>query len=162
MSHCPCGSEKDYEKCCADFITGKALPKTAEQTMRSRYSAFVKHATEYIVETHHEEGRSEINLNELKEWSENSEWKGLEIIRTEKGQESDQEGIVEFKANYVAGGQPVEHHEESTFKKIDGRWFFHDAKILRESVKRSDPKVGRNDPCPCGSGKKYKKCCLIK
>lgn len=28
-----------------------------------------------------------------------------------------------------------------------------------ETVKRDDPKVGRNDDCPCGSGKKYKKCC---
>ncbi len=27
-------------------------------------------------------------------------------------------------------------------------------------IKRDGPKVGRNDPCPCGSGKKYKKCCL--
>lgn len=27
---------------------------------------------------------------------------------------------------------------------------------------RADPKVGRNDPCPCGSGLKYKKCCLQK
>ena len=28
--------------------------------------------------------------------------------------------------------------------------------------KRSEPKVGRNDPCPCGSGKKFKKCCMNK
>jgi uncharacterized protein len=27
-----------------------------------------------------------------------------------------------------------------------------------ETVHRSEPKVGRNDPCPCGSGKKFKKC----
>jgi preprotein translocase subunit SecA len=32
-----------------------------------------------------------------------------------------------------------------------------DAKV--ETVQRNAPKVGRNDPCPCGSGKKYKKCC---
>ena len=29
----------------------------------------------------------------------------------------------------------------------------------RQAVVRQGPKVGRNDPCPCGSGKKYKKCC---
>jgi len=28
------------------------------------------------------------------------------------------------------------------------------------TVHREGKKVGRNDPCPCGSGKKYKKCCL--
>jgi preprotein translocase subunit SecA len=33
------------------------------------------------------------------------------------------------------------------------------AAAVAESVKRDQPKVGRNDPCVCGSGKKYKKCC---
>ena len=28
-----------------------------------------------------------------------------------------------------------------------------------DTVKRANPKIGRNAPCPCGSGKKYKKCC---
>ena len=32
---------------------------------------------------------------------------------------------------------------------------------LRQPVKRSEKKVQRNDPCPCGSGKKYKKCCMV-
>ncbi len=32
----------------------------------------------------------------------------------------------------------------------------------QETVKQDGPKVGRNDPCPCGSGKKYKKCCMNK
>ncbi|MFO7911825.1 MAG: preprotein translocase subunit SecA [Desulfotignum sp.] len=32
---------------------------------------------------------------------------------------------------------------------------------LRQPVKRSSKKVQRNDPCPCGSGKKYKKCCMV-
>ena len=31
--------------------------------------------------------------------------------------------------------------------------------LWKGTVKRETPKVGRNDPCPCGSGKKYKKCC---
>jgi preprotein translocase subunit SecA len=30
------------------------------------------------------------------------------------------------------------------------------------TVRREGKKVGRNDPCPCGSGKKYKRCCLLK
>jgi uncharacterized protein YecA (UPF0149 family) len=30
------------------------------------------------------------------------------------------------------------------------------------TVRRETPKIGRNDPCPCGSGKKYKKCCMNK
>jgi preprotein translocase subunit SecA len=31
--------------------------------------------------------------------------------------------------------------------------------VKKKPVKRSDKKIGRNAPCPCGSGKKYKKCC---
>lgn len=30
---------------------------------------------------------------------------------------------------------------------------------IQQTVRREEPKVGRNDPCPCGSGKKFKKCC---
>jgi SEC-C motif-containing protein len=44
--------------------------------------------------------------------------------------------------------------------KEDGRWLFKEAEVPEhETVRREAPKVGRNDPCPCGSGKKYKKCC---
>lgn len=34
-----------------------------------------------------------------------------------------------------------------------------DSKGSRSPKKNTDVKVGRNDPCPCGSGKKYKRCC---
>ncbi|MGY8718810.1 MAG: SEC-C metal-binding domain-containing protein [Verrucomicrobiia bacterium] len=50
-------------------------------------------------------------------------------------------------------------HEKSEFELIDGNWIF--SKTLREgpAPAKAAPKIGRNDPCPCGSGKKYKKCC---
>ena len=35
-------------------------------------------------------------------------------------------------------------------------------RAMELTIKRDKPKIGRNEPCPCGSGKKYKKCCLIK
>jgi uncharacterized protein len=35
-----------------------------------------------------------------------------------------------------------------------------EAAHVPEPVRRKGPRIGRNDPCPCGSGKKYKKCCL--
>ena len=85
---------------------------------------------------------------------------GIDIISTEKGLESDDEGTVEFKAYYEAKGSKVTHHEKASFTKDDGQWYFVDGKIFNEAIKRSSPKVGRNDPCPCGSGKKHKKCCL--
>jgi uncharacterized protein len=39
------------------------------------------------------------------------------------------------------------------------RFWLPRRKAAVETVKREEPKVGRNDDCPCGSGKKYKKCC---
>lgn len=38
--------------------------------------------------------------------------------------------------------------------------FRNDGSMKGETVRKVLPKVGRNDPCPCGSGKKYKKCCV--
>ena len=35
-------------------------------------------------------------------------------------------------------------------------------RALELTIKRTEPKIGRNDKCPCGSGKKYKKCCINK
>lgn len=160
MEKCPCGLEQQFEQCCGPFIQGKNHPQTAEQLMRSRYSAFVKVDVDYIRDTHHPEKRSEVSPEETREWAEQSEWLGLDILGTEKGGPEDSEGEVEFVCKYIQNGKPVNHHERSQFVKQDGKWFFYDAAIVRPQVVREGPKVGRNDPCPCGSGKKYKKCCL--
>ena len=84
----------------------------------------------------------------------------MEIVATEKGTEQDDEGLVEFIARYSVNGTDFEHHERSYFQRIDGEWKFIDGELVKpEPIVRESPKVGRNDPCPCGSGKKYKKCC---
>ena len=52
--------------------------------------------------------------------------------------------------------------ERAEFEKLDGEWRFIDGHIFGPApVKREEPKIGRNDPCPCGSGKKFKKCCAV-
>ena len=158
MDSCPCGSGNSLEQCCGPYLNGESSPETAEQLMRSRYSAFVLGKIDYIVETSTEETRKELDRKELEVWANESDWKGLEIVETKEGTGNDLVGTVEFKAKYVASGQSVVHHELSDFKKIENKWYFQDGKILRNSVKRDGPKVGRNDPCPCGSGKKFKKC----
>ena len=40
MKPCACGSGKLFSNCCSPFLSGKALPKTVKQLMRSRYAAF--------------------------------------------------------------------------------------------------------------------------
>jgi SEC-C motif domain protein len=159
MENCPCGSDRPYEDCCGPYISGKAKPATAEALMRSRYTAYANKAIDYIVDTCLRDDEHGIDIEATKRWSETSTWLGLKILKTDKGGSSDEEGMVEFKATYVQGGLRENHHEKAAFVKRDGAWLFADGEVIPETVVREGPKVGRNDPCPCGSGKKYKKCC---
>ncbi|WP_243372042.1 YchJ family protein [Geotalea sp. SG265] len=158
MNSCPCGSGNTYEACCLPLIDGTILPETAEQLMRSRYSAYVKVETDYILETTHPEHRQNFDLKGTKQWAEESLWDGLEIVATTKGGADDRDGTVEFIARYREKGMRKAHHELAEFKKEDGRWLFTDGSAVPARPITSN-KVGRNDPCPCGSGQKYKKCC---
>jgi SEC-C motif domain protein len=159
MESCPCGSGRAYDNCCGPYIAGKAKPSTAEELMRSRYAAYVKKAVDYIVGTCLIDEEHGIDKDATKRWSEKSSWLGLTILNTDKGGPSDEEGVVEFKASYVLDGLRENHHERAAFVKRDGVWLYADGEIIPETVVREGPKVGRNDPCPCGSGKKFKKCC---
>ncbi|MEQ9500605.1 MAG: YchJ family protein [Deltaproteobacteria bacterium] len=154
---CHCGLEGAYETCCGRYVGGAENAPTAEALMRSRYSAYVEGAVDYIGETHHPDKREQWDRDAAATWSKNAQWVGLEVVETEDV--DDDEGIVEFRARYTQEGNTITHHERSRFVRIDGRWYYDDGRMVAEPVKRSAPKVGRNDPCPCGSGKKYKKCC---
>lgn len=128
--------------------------------MRARYSAYVMHEIDFIVKTCVPvEGEGEIDLEETRKWSEESIWHGLKIIRTEKGSPDDNEGTVEFTATYTRKGMRDVHHEISRFVKKDGDWLYESGSLVPEMIVREGAKIGRNDLCPCGSGKKYKKCC---
>lgn len=159
MSLCPCASEKDYQDCCGPMHKGERSAATAEELLRSRYSAFVKGEIDYIFATHHKSTADELDRGETEEWSKESEWKGLRILEVEAGGEDDQEGRIEFEVQYNLKGKDNKHHELSLFKKEEGKWFFVDGSQVGGTIVRQSPKVGRNDPCPCGSGKKFKKCC---
>jgi SEC-C motif domain protein len=160
MSLCPCGSEKEYNACCEVYISGKELAPTAEATMRARYSAYVKQKLEYVKTTHCPDRMDSFDEDGVKQWSSEAVWNGLQIVSTIDGLEKHDSGMVEFIASYEMDGKRFDHHEESQFVKVKDAWHFQDGNVHGESVVRSGPKVGRNDPCPCGSGKKHKKCCL--
>ena len=157
---CPCGSGKTYGECCQPVIEGSRKAATPEELMRARYSAYVKAEIDFIVNSTHSAQRETGDREELRKWSENSTWLGLQILKTEKGGPEDAEGFVEFIASYEDRGIHMDHHEYSEFRREHGDWFFYDGKIIGEKpFVRESPRIGRNDPCPCGSGKKYKKCC---
>ncbi len=161
MSMCPCGSGIDYKKCCGPLHQGEKQAATAEELMRSRYSAYVSQELDYIFDTTHPDSREDYDPESTREWSANSIWEGFEIVDAVDGQADDDSGRIEFIARFFdRKGRKQSHHEMAEFEKKDGVWYFKDGRyVAPRQMVRETPKVGRNDPCPCGSGKKYKKCC---
>ncbi|MBL4692142.1 MAG: SEC-C domain-containing protein, partial [Magnetovibrio sp.] len=81
------------------------------------------------------------------------------IRETSGGGEDDETGTVLFSARFKENGELNVHRELSDFRRENGEWVYVDGKINPQGEPRRVQKVGRNEPCPCGSGKKYKKCC---
>ena len=158
MNICPCGSGNDYAACCEPIITGKKKVETAEQLMRARYSAHVKVEVDFIYDTTHPDYREEYDHKGTKTWAEKSEWHGLEIVSTTDGGPKDEKGEVEFIARFRDKDGVRSHHERGQFARKRKKWLFTEG-IMVKSKPLSVTKIGRNDPCSCGSGKKYKKCC---
>ena len=160
MELCPCGSQLAYKKCCEPCISGKTPATTAEQLMRSRYTAYTKVTTDYIFATTHPDHRADYDHKGTEDWAREAEWLGLEIVATADGGPEDSTGTVEFVASFTEEGQERHHHELGHFLKDGGQWYFTEGKMVtNKPIVRSGPKTGRNDPCPCGSNLKYKKCC---
>lgn len=159
MSLCPCGSNLDFETCCGPILAGAPAP-TAEALMRSRYTAYVRHDFAHLERSLSREQRADFSLPDARRWAESAEWLGLTISQTTQGGLNDSEGTVAFAASFRSGGREHEHIETARFAREDGNWVYagHDP-MPSATVRRATPKIGRNDPCPCGSGKKYKKCC---
>ena len=155
---CPCTSGKDFEACCGPWLGGKPAP-TAEALMRSRYTAYTKADIAYLRETLAPKERKSFEAAASEDWARHSEWLGLEIHGTEKGQPGDNEGLVEFTARFTYKGKPGEQRERArfTFNGEAGRWQYAGTAVAAPAVRAEVP--GRNDPCACGSGRKYKKCC---
>ena len=154
--NCPCGSGKTYGDCCGPVLAGTKRAMTAEALMRSRYTAYTKKDGSYLLRTWHQETRPEVSQLGL---DDPVTWTGLEIIATESGKEGDSRGVVEFIARFVQNGRTRQLHERSRFVCQDGAWFYVDGDSPGP-LSDTPAKIGRNEPCPCGSGKKFKKCCL--
>ena len=152
---CPCGSGTEYSHCCSLFHSGDKNPATAEALMRSRFSAYALDDKTYIQATWDAAKRPDDN----KLSNDNLVWQKLDIIDTKKGGVNDNKGIVEFKAFYLNNGGDYMLHEVSRFIKKDGRWFYVDGVVKKVGQIIQQENQGKNAPCPCGSGKKFKRCC---
>ena len=157
---CHCGSGLAFEACCEPFLLEREKPATASALMRSRYCAYAMGAVDYLYKTSGTKVRKEFDAESSRKWAESAKWNGIEVLSEEAGGISDDVGVVEFIAHYAVEDAAFKHHERAEFARINGEWRFIDGKIFGpDPVHREHPKIGRNDPCPCGSGKKYKKCC---
>jgi len=148
---CPCGSGLAYEQCCGRYHHGAAAP-TAETLMRSRYSAYVLNLIDYLQTTWHPSTRP-ATLDFDKDAP---HWCGLEILAHKGGSVTEEQGEVEFVAHWVTDdGKRGALHELSRFVHEHGQWYYLDGELIPTPTR----KIGRNEPCPCGSGKKFKQCC---
>lgn len=157
---CPCTSGAEYADCCEPIVRQQKKALTAEQLMRSRYSAYALGELDWIVESQSPDGRQFVDREATAQWSKRATWHRMEVLGVQGGAADDTEGFVDFKAYYTIAGEDITHHEVASFRKEDDTWYFVDGvEVKPRPFKRLEKKVGPNDPCPCGSGKKHKKCC---
>ncbi len=107
--------------CCLPFISGECAAATAEQLMRSRYTAFTRQQADYLLDTWHPATRpSRVRFDPAQRWL------GLRIVDTDAGGAGDDHGEVEFVARFKIDGRGHRLHERSRFEKLDGRWYYRD------------------------------------
>jgi SEC-C motif-containing protein len=128
--------------------------------MRSRYTAYATRRFDYVVSSHHPETRGGLTREQVEQSSRALTWLGLVVLASEEGQPGDERGFVEFAARYRNRGNEAVLQERSLFLRHQGHWLYHSEQPHKPAEPvRAQPSVGRNQPCPCGSGKKFKKCC---
>lgn len=142
---CICGNNKKFDDCCGPIIDGTTLANSAQELMRSRYSAYVRGDGRYLVVSTQEQNQYEDDAQLIEEFSSKVEWLKLDILKASTN-------TVEFKAYYKEGNIIKVLHEKSNFIQENGVWLYVDGELY-------NTKVQRNEICPCGSGKKFKKCC---
>lgn len=123
LDACPCGAPHAYADCCGRYLDAGQLPPTAEALMRSRYVAYVRKRSDYLLRTWHPSTRpAQLDLE-----TESVPWLGLKVVRAVAGGLEDVQGTVEFVARYKIAGRAHRLHEISRFTRGDGQWFYLDA-----------------------------------
>jgi len=162
-NNCPCNSRLPYEICCGMYHNNPGTAPTAEALMRSRYSAFYCNNFDYIKRTQKLKSSPSQETDEIANCNNETQWIKLEILDTQKGLEKDKEGMVSFSAHFKEGKHIGKLSERSQFKHLKGEWYYvsgeHEVEQSSPLINTTEMKTGRNDPCYCGSGKKFKKCC---
>ena len=146
---CPCGSAVEYSLCCYRYVSGAQVAPTPSHLMRSRYCAFVMKDADYLIKTWHPDCHAAAFRDEISAGFAHTEWLGLTLFE-QATSDTENTGYVSFVARFSEQGKMGAIIERSRFLKENGQWYYIDG---------TRPQIGRNDTCPCGSGKKFKKCC---
>lgn len=161
-SLCPCGSDLAYDDCCGPYLDGTKHAQDVASLVRSRYTAFCQRKFDYLLESTHPDFREDLSIENIAKGTEGVTWLRLDlgessVSKKENGEEFEQ---ISFAAYYEQDNVARQLSETSFFKREQDRLYYVDSVARKPtSYTRPSPKCGRNDPCPCGSGKKYKKCC---
>jgi SEC-C motif-containing protein len=150
LPSCPCGSGDSLSECCGRYHAGLPAP-SAEMLMRSRYSAYVLGLVDYLLATTLAAQQPGLDRAAISAWSLQSTWLGLDVETTEVLGGQPEHAFVTFTARWHDSGGEHAHRERSAFVQHQDHWYFIDPTVALQA--------GRNDPCPCGSGQKFKKCC---
>jgi len=122
--NCHCGNTKPYADCCEIIHNNMEAAKTAQQLMRSRYSAFVMANGDYLMASHHSSTRPIKEKKSIVKWAKSVQWIRLEILETTKGTANDIEGTVTFNAYFYDNGKVDVIHEKSAFIKENKHWTY--------------------------------------
>lgn len=122
---CPCGSGEPFGRCCLVLHRGERRAATAEELMRSRYSAYAVGDLDYVWQTWHPRTRPAALSADG-----GLRWTGLQILDTVNGGPGDQTGEVEFRAHYTDGARTGTLHERSRFAVRAQRWFYLDGDLF--------------------------------
>lgn len=148
---CYCNSELAFSQCCEPIINGQLLAPTPEALMRSRYSAYCVGNADYIHQSYADSKKAENSISDIAAFAKHCDFIRLEVLDSVISKNT---GEVEFKAHYLADNCHYTLHERSNFILENEQWRYLDGFLFDTPI----IKLGRNDPCPCGSQKKYKKC----
>ncbi len=121
---CPCGTGAPLAGCCGPLLDNREQAGTAEQLMRSRYTAFALRHDDHLFRTWHPRTRPEDVHSDP-----GLRWTRLEVLDTRDGEPGDETGVVEFRAHHDGNDGPGVLHERSRFARRAGRWVYLDGDL---------------------------------
>ena len=137
---CPCGSGESYDACCGPIVRNERPADTAEELMRSRYTAYALGDVDHRFRSWHPATRPD-ELDQLPHVA----WTGLEVLEVVDGGPADDHGVVEFRATHAGGSL----HERSRFMRRAGHRVYLDGVVTEGRARARSRRPRRPTPAPC-------------